>query len=188
LVGENISTDQIKKPMRVVFENEPAIDEGGVKKEYFILVFKELFNPEFGMFMYNPQNRLYWFNYQTFESNINFELIGTLLALAPRHQVILDIPILPTCYKILLGEKPSMEDLEMWQPEIAQSFKFILAYEGEQPLQDILARTMTIDFEVFGEKIVKELVPGGSEIMVTQENKVEFVALYISYLFEKLCE
>jgi E3 ubiquitin-protein ligase HERC4 len=54
LVGENISTDQIKKPMRVVFENEPAIDEGGVKKEYFILLFKELFNPEFGMFMYNP--------------------------------------------------------------------------------------------------------------------------------------
>jgi hypothetical protein len=25
----------LRKPMRVVFENEPAIDEGGVKKEYF---------------------------------------------------------------------------------------------------------------------------------------------------------
>jgi hypothetical protein len=82
--------------------------------EYFQLVFKELFNADYGMFQHNPDNRTYWFNYQTFESNINFELIGTLLALAPWHQVILDIPILPMCYKHLLGIHPSMEDLEMW--------------------------------------------------------------------------
>lgn len=80
------------------------------------------------MFMYNPDNRLYWFNYQTYESNINFELIGTLLALAPWHQVILDIPILPMCYKLLLGEHPSLDDLKMWQPEIAKSFEYILNY------------------------------------------------------------
>ena len=35
LVGQNASTSNMKKPMRVIFENEPAIDEGGVKKEYF---------------------------------------------------------------------------------------------------------------------------------------------------------
>ena len=34
-VGQNASVASMKKPMRVIFENEPAIDEGGVKKEYF---------------------------------------------------------------------------------------------------------------------------------------------------------
>jgi hypothetical protein len=94
----------IRKPLRVYFENEPAIDEGGVKKEFFQLLFKELFNPCWGMFMYNPDNRLYYFNGHSFESPINFELIGTLMGLAPQNQVILDIPILSTCYKILLDK------------------------------------------------------------------------------------
>lgn len=138
--------------------------------------------------MYNPDNRLYWFNYQTYESNINFELIGTLLALAPWHQVILDIPILPMCYKLLLGEHPSLDDLKMWQPEIAKSFEYILNYKDEAPLEDILARTFTIDYEVFGEKQVIELVPGGKDKYVTKENRVEFVNLYVQHLFEKLCE
>jgi len=71
--------------LRVIFENEPAIDEGGVKKEFFQLLMKELFNPDYGMFIYNPDNRLYWFNGQTYESNINFELIGLILALAPNN-------------------------------------------------------------------------------------------------------
>jgi ubiquitin-protein ligase E3 A len=35
MVGHNASVASMKKPMRVIFENEPAIDEGGVKKEYF---------------------------------------------------------------------------------------------------------------------------------------------------------
>ena len=104
----------ITKPLRVIFENEPAIDEGGVKKEYFQLVFKELFKPDWGMFTYNPDNRLYWFNGKTFEDPLKFELIGTLLGLAARNQVILDIPIVSTCYKLLLNEKPDLEDLELW--------------------------------------------------------------------------
>ena len=35
LVNRQISNEQIRKPLRVYFEGEPAIDEGGVKKEYF---------------------------------------------------------------------------------------------------------------------------------------------------------
>jgi len=42
------------------------------------------------------------------------------------------------CYKHLLGIHPSMEDLEMWQPEVAKSFEYILNYEEESPLEDIL--------------------------------------------------
>jgi hypothetical protein len=77
-------------------------------------MFKELFNPDWGMFMYNPENRLYWFNGKTFEDPLKFELIGSLLGLAASNHVILDIPILSVCYKLLLGAKPNFEDLEVW--------------------------------------------------------------------------
>ena len=75
LVINVASEEMIRKPLRVIFEGEPGIDEGGVKKEFFILLFKELFNPEYGMFMYNPDNRLYYFDGRSYESPYNFELI-----------------------------------------------------------------------------------------------------------------
>jgi hypothetical protein len=45
--------DPLKLPMKVEFKNEPAIDVGGVTKEYLALVVKEVFNPNLGMFKYN---------------------------------------------------------------------------------------------------------------------------------------
>lgn len=167
---------------------EPAIDEGGVKKEFFQLLFKELFNPMWGMFMYNPDNRLYYFNGKSFESPLNFELIGTLMALAPQNQVILDIPILSTCYKILLDQKLDMDDLKEWQPDVWQSFQYILNYKDDAPLEDILARTFTIDYEIFGEKVTENLKKDGDKIYVTKENRREFIDLYIEHLFLIQCE
>lgn len=64
-----------------------------------------------------------------------------------------------------------MQDLKMWQPEVFKSFEYILNYDEEAPLEDILHRHYTIDFEVFGEKTTIELVEGGKEKLVTKENR-----------------
>jgi hypothetical protein len=79
------------------------------------------------------------------------------------------------CYKHLLGIHPSMEDLVTWQPDVAKSFEYILNYDEEAPLEDILQRTFTMDFENMGEKQTIELVEGGKEKFVTKENRHEFV-------------
>ena len=42
------SDNDLIKPLRVVFMNEEAIDEGGVRKEFFQLLVSKLFSPEFG--------------------------------------------------------------------------------------------------------------------------------------------
>jgi hypothetical protein len=96
----------------------------------------------------------------------------------------LDVPILNTCYKILLGFKPSFEDLAVWQPEVAQSLKYILDYEAAEPLEDVLLRTFTIDMESYGDKVTVELMEGGGDILVTKANREDFVARYIDYMFE----
>ena len=99
---------------------------------------------------------------------MNFELIGTLMALAPQNQVILDIPILSTCYKILLDQPLDIEDLQNWQPDVYSSFQYILNYEEETPLEDILARTFTVDYEFLGDKITENLKKDGDQILVTK--------------------
>lgn len=45
--------DPLKKPLKITFEKEPGIDVGGVRKEYFSLIMRELFNPAYAMFKYN---------------------------------------------------------------------------------------------------------------------------------------
>ena len=52
----------MKMPISIRFSNEPGIDEGGVRKEYFSLVIKELLKPDYAMFKYNEDVQLYYFN------------------------------------------------------------------------------------------------------------------------------
>lgn len=100
-----------KKPLRVIFQGEPGIDEGGVRKEFFQLLIKDLFNPEYGMFNFNEKKVMYYINGLSHESNINFELIGVLMGLAIYNNIILGVSFPQAIYKILLFEEPDFEDL-----------------------------------------------------------------------------
>ena len=44
------SDEGLTKPLRVIFMNEEAIDEGGVRKELFQLLVSQLFSLEFGTY------------------------------------------------------------------------------------------------------------------------------------------
>ena len=45
----------LKKPLKVIFEGEEGYDAGGVKKELFLLLMKELLSPDYGMFSVDPE-------------------------------------------------------------------------------------------------------------------------------------
>ena len=49
----------------------------------------------------------------------------------------------------------------------------------------MLTCTFSVDVESYGKKGTAELKPGGSSIFVTQENKAEYVELYMDWLFDK---
>jgi len=42
---------ELKKPLRVVFSGEEGIDAGGVRREFFQLCVRQLFTPDWGMFV-----------------------------------------------------------------------------------------------------------------------------------------
>jgi ubiquitin-protein ligase E3 A len=55
------------------------------------------------MFTYNDESRTYWFNGNTFEPNIKFELMGILTGIAIYNSVILDLHMPIAVYKKLLN-------------------------------------------------------------------------------------
>ena len=61
--------------------------------------------------------------------------------------------------------------------------------KNEDPdLESTLYQTFTVETDVYGETIVHELIPDGGEIYVNQENKAEYVYLFIDYIFNHQCE
>merc|ERR1719230_976207 len=92
-----------RKPLKIVFDGEEGVDEGGVQKEFFQLLTEQLYNEDFGMFERIEESRNFWFNKNSFEANLQFELFGIIIGLAIYNQVILDVKFPMAVYKKLMG-------------------------------------------------------------------------------------
>lgn len=114
-------TKNLKKPLKIKFANEQGIDEGGPQKEFFQLLVKQLFTPEYGMFHYFPDSRVFWPNAHSFEPNIKFELIGILLGCAIFNGIILDIRFPGAVYKKLLNVPVDLQDMRQIKPDVVQN-------------------------------------------------------------------
>lgn len=168
---------QLVKGLRVTFEGEPGEDAGGLKKEFFILVFKELFQQHFGMFKEDSESHLVWFSgYPT--DLVNFKLCGILCALAIYNQVLVDFPFPLALYKLILGKEVNLEDLLQLYPSEGRAMQSMLEYEGDD-FEETFGVYFIINFEIFDEVIEVELKPDGARTPVTQLNKNEFVNLYV---------
>ena len=174
---------ELKKPLKVVFHGEEGIDAGGVKKDFFTALIKRLFDPNFGMFTYDPEQRTFWINPNARDQTQEFLLIGMILGLAIYNSVILDVQFPMVFYKKLIGEKGTLEDLASSHPDIAKNLRKLLDYQGED-LEDVFCLTFQVANEFFGAIQLVDLTPGGGEVAVTQKNKQQYVELYTNYLLD----
>ncbi|XP_078269385.1 putative E3 ubiquitin-protein ligase HERC4 isoform X2 [Rhinoraja longicauda] len=173
-----------KKPLKVIFVGEEAVDAGGVRKEFFLLIMRDLLDPKYGMFQYYEESRLIWFSFQTFEEIDLFHLIGVVCGLAIYNFTIVDLHFPLALYKKLLNQKPTLDDLKELMPIIGRSMQQLLDYP-EDDVEDIFSLNFTITVEKFGLTEIKDLIPGGSNISVTKDNRQEFVDAYVDYVFNK---
>ena len=173
----------IKKPLKVHFLGEEGVDEGGVRKEFFQLIVKDLFDPEFSMFKYYENQRLYWFNPNTIESNLNFELIGMILGMAIYNSIILDVHLPMATYKKILGIPINIDDFAEFNPELAKGLKDLLTFEGD--VENTFCRSFYIETEAFGELKKHLLKENGENINVTNENREEYVRLFVDWWLNK---
>ncbi|XP_076143819.1 E3 ubiquitin-protein ligase NEDD4-like isoform X2 [Alosa pseudoharengus] len=175
--------DVLKARLWVEFEGEKGLDYGGVAREWFFLISKEMFNPYYGLFEYSATD-----NY-TLQINPNsglcnedhlsyFKFIGRVAGMAVYHGKLLDAFFIRPFYKMMLQKSITLQDMESVDSEYFNSLKWIL----ENDPTDLDLR-FTIDEELFGQTHQHELTPGGADIIVTDRNKKEYIHLVMQWRF-----
>ncbi|KAI7901092.1 uncharacterized protein BX663DRAFT_544279 [Cokeromyces recurvatus] len=173
----------LKKSLRIEFIGEDGVDAGGLRKEWFLLLVRSLFDPQYGMFTYDEDSNLCWFNPSSFETEDQFFLVGVVLGLAIYNSTILDIHLPLACYKKLLNLPVNLSDLKAFRPTLAKGLQQLLDFEGH--VEEVFCRSFIVEIEAFGERQCVPLIHGGDQVMVTQKNKQEFVSLYVDFLLNK---
>merc|ERR1719397_40206 len=98
----------LRKRLRIVFDGEQGIDQGGLTKEYFQLIMKELFDPLYGMFIFSASTQCFWFNRDAFILGdrammlSNYEMVGKLVGIAIYNNTILELRFPRVIFKKLL--------------------------------------------------------------------------------------
>ncbi|KAF4678782.1 putative E3 ubiquitin-protein ligase herc3 [Perkinsus olseni] len=182
---------QLKFPMMVKFEGEDGVDEGGVQREFFDILCKQLFNAQYGMFEYLPDSRVTWINPNSVESPENFQHVGTLIGLLVYNNLPgLGVPFPRVLFKRLLQGSTAeltFEDLEEVFPEEARSLQHLLEYEPKDPqhadeeVKDTFCIFFNVSYDFYGESRNHDLIPDGSNVPVTYSNREQFVREYIQW-------
>uniref|UniRef100_A0AAG5CX39 E3 ubiquitin-protein ligase n=1 Tax=Anopheles atroparvus TaxID=41427 RepID=A0AAG5CX39_ANOAO len=176
--------DLLKTKLWVEFEGETGLDYGGLAREWFYLLSKEMFNPYYGLFEYSAMD-----NY-TLQINPNsglcneehlnyFRFIGRIAGMAIYHGKLLDAFFIRPFYKMMLQKAIDLKDMEAVDTEYYNSLLYI---KENDPAPLML--TFSVDEESFGTTNQRELKPNGADIEVTNENKDEYIRLVIDWRFE----
>mmetsp|Transcript_67165 Transcript_67165/g.160858 ORF Transcript_67165/g.160858 Transcript_67165/m.160858 type:complete len:760 (+) Transcript_67165:92-2371(+) len=182
----SLGSAALKKPLKVVFDGEDGVDEGGVQKEFFQLLIEDMYKEDYGMFE-RVENQNFWFNKNSFEASLQFELFGTVLGLAIYNQVILDVRFPMAVYKKLLGgnhAKLGLSDLLDFQPSLARGLIHLLEHSDRETFESTFGSiTFAVDYDCFGTRQEVELKEGGKDIAVTFDNREEYVERYCDWIF-----
>lgn len=74
-------------------------------QEFFQLIFRGMFDPNYGMFVMHETTRQYWFRSSRIPMDLEFQLVGILLGLAIYNNHILEVSFPMLIYRKLMGHK-----------------------------------------------------------------------------------
>jgi len=182
----NIPPQDLKRRLFISFKGEEGLDYGGLAREWFFLLSHEMLNPMYCLFEYASKN-----NYSLQinpASYINphhltyFKFVGRIIALALFHNKYIDKGFTLPFYKRILDKPLTMLDLKSIDEDFYNSLKWV----KENDLEECgLELYFAHEFDVLGEVKIHELKPGGEDILVTEENKEEYVNSMVSWRFTR---
>lgn len=177
------STQELKGRLTVHFQGEEGIDAGGLTREWYQSLSRVIFDK--GALLFTTVG-----NDSTFQPNPNsvyqtehlsyFKFVGRVVGKALFDGQLLDVHFTRSFYKHILGVKVTYHDIEAIDPDYYKNLKWML----ENDISDVLDLTFSIDADE--EKLILyertqvtdyELIPGGQNIKVTEENKHQYVDL-----------
>uniref|UniRef100_A0A4W5NML8 E3 ubiquitin-protein ligase HACE1 n=1 Tax=Hucho hucho TaxID=62062 RepID=A0A4W5NML8_9TELE len=170
------TNEKLKQGIAVRFHGEEGMGQG-VVREWFDVLSNEIINADYGLFTQSADGT-------TFQPNSNssvnpdhlnyFRFAGQILGLALYHRQLVNIYFTRSFYKHILGIPVNYQDVSSIDPEYAKNLQWIL----DNDISDLgLELTFSVETDVFGAMEEVPLKPGGTSIIVTQDNKAEYVQL-----------
>ncbi|KAI8992586.1 hypothetical protein BDB01DRAFT_738685 [Pilobolus umbonatus] len=175
---QGVTGEEIKDGKLIVhFENEEGEDAGGVSREWFSVLARQMFDPNYGLFITSAADKL---TYQPNRaSGVNsehlnyFKFVGRVIGKAIYDGRLLDAYFTRSFYKLLLNRSVDYRDVEAVDPAYYRSLEWLL----ENDLTDIIDLTFSVETDDFGTTKIVDLKPDGRNIPVTEANKQEYVSL-----------
>lgn len=173
--------EQIKYgKLSVRFYDEEGVDAGGVTREWFQILARQMFNPNYALFQPCAADRL---TYQPNRASaVNpehlsfFKFVGRVIGKAIFDGRLLDAYFARSLYRQLLGKPVDYRDVEWVDPEYYKSLCWIL--ENDPSPLDL---TFSAEADEFGVTKIVPLKENGDKTSVTLENRKEFVQLSAQY-------
>lgn len=176
------SGDEIKYgKLSIRFHGEEGVDAGGVTREWFQVLSRQMFNPDYALFTPVASDRTTF--HPSNKSKINeehlmfFKFIGRIIGKALYEGRPLDCHFSRAVYKRILGKTVSMKDMETLDEKYYKSLLWML----ENDITGVIDLTFSIETDEFGVKQVVDLVENGRNIPVTEENKQDYIQHEIAY-------
>jgi len=195
--------EELKKGLRVHFTGEEGVDAGGPRKEWFLMLVRDIFDPQMGMFVYDEDSNTCYFNANSFETSDQYYLVGALLGLAIYNSTILDVAFPPFMFRKLLAAAPSaianasnvasltgtkgqmtytLSDLAEFRPSLAAGLQQLLDFDGD--VEATYCRDFVAPVERYGTVSNVPLIANGDKTPVTNANRHEFVDAYVRYILD----
>ncbi|KAF9531661.1 hypothetical protein CPB83DRAFT_79933 [Crepidotus variabilis] len=173
--------EQIKHgKLSVRFYDEEGVDAGGLTREWFQILARQMFNPDYALFQpcaadkltYQP-NKASWVNPEHLSF---FKFVGRVIGKAIYDGRLLDAYFARSLYRQILCKPVDYRDVEWVDPEYYNSLCWIL--ENDPTVLDL---TFSVEGDEFGVNKIVALKEDGEQLQVTNENKREYVQLSAQY-------
>ncbi|CAN6440352.1 unnamed protein product [Victoria cruziana] len=178
---------RLKSCVNVSFVNEyglpeAGLDYGGLFKEFLTDIAKSAFNPDYGLFSQTSTSERLLIPHPVaglLDKNIHMiEFLGRLVGKALYEGILLDYSFSLVFVQKLLGRYSFIDELSGLDPELYRNLMYVKHYDGD-------VRELSLDFTVteesLGKRVVTELKPGGANLTVTNENKLQYVHAIADY-------
>ncbi|XP_021680792.2 E3 ubiquitin-protein ligase UPL7 isoform X2 [Hevea brasiliensis] len=183
----NTLGSRLKSSIHVSFVSEcgvpeAGLDYGGLSKEFLTDISKAAFSPEYGLFSQTLTSDRFLIPNPTaryLENGIQMiEFLGRVVGKALYEGILLDYSFSHVFVQKLLGRYSFLDELSTLDPELYRNLMYVKHYDGD--IKD-LSLDFTLTEESFGKHYVIELKPGGKNVCVTNENKMQYVHAMADY-------
>ncbi|XP_066283508.1 E3 ubiquitin-protein ligase HUWE1-like [Branchiostoma lanceolatum] len=170
--------EELKNRLYIVFEGEEGQDAGGLLREWYLIISREIFNPNYALFTISPGDRVTYRPNPSSHCNPNhlsyFKFVGRVIGKAIYDNKLLECYFTRSFYKHILGKNVKYTDMESEDYQFYQGLTFLLENNIEESGLEL---TFSTEIQEFGVTEVRDLKQNGRNIVVTEENKHEYVKL-----------